>query len=149
MVLRNFRDSLINEIIIVDDKEFTSNDPYSIVYEAAFLGLSPDVQNPMMLDRLGRLMQSADRVVVVCSPARREQWTLVLKSAGVHGELISPAMEEIGVTEVSRFEGGSTFKVPAVALSLHHRLMTRTHDLASNFPDIWCRYTMVSAVATL
>src|SRR3546814_5232628 len=52
MVLRTFRDSLINEIIIVDDKEFTSNDPYSIVYEAAFLGLSRDVQNPMMLVRL-------------------------------------------------------------------------------------------------
>src|SRR3546814_12873241 len=105
MVLRNFRDSLINEIIIVDDKEFTSNDPYSIVYEAAFLGLSPDVQNPMMLDRLGRLMQSADRVVVVCSPARREQWTLVLKSAGVHGELIAPEMEEIDRKSVVKGKG--------------------------------------------
>src|SRR3546814_13588768 len=87
-----------------------------------------------MLERLGRLMQSADRVVVVCSPARREQWTLVLKSAGVHGELIAPEMEEIGVTEVSRFEGGSTFKVSAGALSLHHRLMKRTLDLAITVP---------------
>src|SRR3546814_15139462 len=97
MVLRNFRDSLINEIIIVDDKEFTSHDPYSIVYEAAFLGLSPDVQHPMMLDRLGRLLQSADRVVVVCSPARRDQRTLVLQSAGWHAELIPPEREESGV----------------------------------------------------
>src|SRR3546814_16498905 len=85
MVLRNFRDSLINEIIIVDDKEFTSNDPYSIVYEADFLGLSPDVQNPMMLDRLVRMIPHVDRVVGVLSPARWEQWPLVRTLAGVHG----------------------------------------------------------------
>src|SRR3546814_18998543 len=92
-------------------------------------------------------MQIADRVVVVCSPALREQWTLVLKSAGVHGELIAPEMEEIGVTEVSRFEGGSTFKVSAGALSLHHRLMKRTLDLAITVPVLVVLSPLMLAVA--
>ena len=134
IVLRNFRQSLINEIIIVDDAPFASGDPYSLVYQADYLGLAPDVRNPLMLDKLGRLMHSADRVVVVCSKERREQWTLILQSAGVNGELNAPEMSEIGVTEVGRFEGGPTFKVSAGALSLHHRIMKRLLDLAITVP---------------
>ncbi|MCF8708544.1 exopolysaccharide biosynthesis polyprenyl glycosylphosphotransferase [Rhizorhapis sp. SPR117] len=134
IVLRNFRESLINEIIIVDDVPFASNDRFSVVYEAAYLGISPDVQNPLMLDKLGRLMHSADRVVVVCSPARREQWTLILQSAGVHGELQAPEMRQIGASEIGWFEGGPTFKVSAGALSVRHRLMKRLLDLFITVP---------------
>lgn len=147
MVLRNFPESLTNEIVIVDDVPFTSSDPYSMVHKADDLGLSPDVGNPLMLDRLGRLMRSADRVVVVCSPARREQWTMILKSAGVHGELNAPEMNEIGVTEVGRFEGGPTFKVSAGALSLRHRLMKRLLDLAITVPVLVALSPLMLAVA--
>lgn len=133
-VRRNFSQSLINEVIIVDDVPFASTDPYSLVYEADYLGLSPDVRNPLMLDKLGRLMHSADRVVVVCSKERREQWTMVLQSAGVPGEVNAPEMAEIGVSEVGRFEGGPTFKVSAGALSVRHRIMKRMLDLAITVP---------------
>lgn len=134
VVLRNFSSSLINEVIIVDDVPFNSSNPYSLVYEADYLGLSPDVRNPLMLDKLGRLMHSADRVVIVCSKGRREQWTLILQSAGVNGELVAPEMSEIGVTEVGRFEGGPTFKVSAGALSLRNRIMKRMLDIAITVP---------------
>src|SRR3546814_2018643 len=56
-------------------------------------------------------------------------------------------MEEIGVTEVSRFEGGSTFKVSAGALSLHHRLMKRTLDLAITVPVLVVLSPLMLAVA--
>ena len=134
VVRRNFSQSLINEVIIVDDVPFASRDPYSLVYEADYLGLSPDVRNPLMLDKLGRLMHSADRVVVVCSKERREQWTMILQSAGVPGEVNAPEMAEIGVTEVGRFEGGPTFKVSAGALSLRNRIMKRLLDLSITVP---------------
>src|SRR3546814_12888226 len=56
-------------------------------------------------------------------------------------------MEEIGVTEVSRFEGGSTFKVSAGGLSLHHRLMKRTLDLASTVSVLVVLSPLMLAVA--
>lgn len=147
MVSRNFPESLTSEIVIVDDVPFASQDPYSIVYKADDLDLAPDVTNPLMLDRLGRLMRSADRVVVVCSHARREQWTMILKGAGVNGELNAPEMNEIGVTEVGRFEGGATFKVSAGTLSLRNRIMKRLLDLAITVPVLVALSPLLAIVA--
>lgn len=147
MVFRNFPQTLTNELIIVDDVPFTSKDPYSLVYKAEDLGLEADVANPLMLDRLGRLMRSADRVVVVCSHERREPWTMVLKGAGVNGELHAPEMSAIGVTELGRFEGGPTFRVSAGALSLRNRIMKRLLDLLITVPVLVALAPLMAIVA--
>src|SRR3546814_5309840 len=56
-------------------------------------------------------------------------------------------MGEVGVNVVSRLEGRSTYKLSAGALSLHHRLMKRTLDLAIAVPVLVVLSPLMLAVA--
>lgn len=61
--------------------------PHQVVLNADDAGISPDVSNPRMLDHLGKLLKNVDRVTIACSPDREADWNLVLRSAGVSGEV--------------------------------------------------------------
>jgi polysaccharide biosynthesis protein PslA len=76
----------INELIIVDGV------PHSIIpgqniIDAQIAGLRPNTSCPHMLGRLSNVFRSADRVIVACSEQMHHDWTLVLKSTGVNGEV--------------------------------------------------------------
>lgn len=78
--------SPINELIIVDGVPHAEMKGQNIV-NAQYAGIQPDTSCPHMLDRLGNLFRSADRVVVACSEHAHDDWTLVLKSTGIEGEV--------------------------------------------------------------
>ncbi|WP_243457103.1 sugar transferase [Parasphingorhabdus cellanae] len=76
----------LSELIIVDGV------PHGPIFDqpvidAKAIGLHPDISDPAMLDRLGNLFRSIDRVVVACPVERHNDWALVLKSTGVTGEV--------------------------------------------------------------
>ncbi|MEP2103747.1 MAG: sugar transferase [Parasphingorhabdus sp.] len=76
----------LSELIIVDGV------PHGPIFDQPVIdaketGLHPDISDPAMLDRLGNLFRSIDRVIVACPIERHNDWALVLKSTGVTGDV--------------------------------------------------------------
>lgn len=76
----------LSELVIVDGV------PHGPIFDQPVIdakkaGLHPDISDPVMLDRLGNLFRSIDRVIVACPVERHQDWALVLKSTGVTGEV--------------------------------------------------------------
>ena len=99
--------SPLSEVVIKDgrDCEVASG---AFVVEARAINLRPDIADPMMLDRMGRLLKNADRVIVACAPEQRSRWALALKGANISGELVAAEVAELGAIGTSRYAGRST-----------------------------------------
>lgn len=76
----------VSELVIVDGVPHGPMKGQQVIH-AKDIGLYPDVSDPVMLDRLGHLFRSIDRVIVACPGERHHDWALVLKSTGVTGEV--------------------------------------------------------------
>lgn len=123
----------LNEMVIVDDVPF---DPPAGVttIEAALYDLRPNASDPHMLDRLGALIKDYDRVLVSCSPQRRQVWAMLLKGANVRGEVIASQYNEYGAIGFGSFDGHDTMLVSSGPLSVRSRMKKRLLDLALTVP---------------
>ncbi len=108
---------------------FPSKDGDAIA--AADYQLDPSSHDPFMLDRLGKLLQNQDKVVVSTPRERREEWAFLLKSAGVHGEIVSEPAHALGAMGVHRYEqlDRTTLVVSTGPLGLRARISKRLLDL--------------------
>jgi lipopolysaccharide/colanic/teichoic acid biosynthesis glycosyltransferase len=121
--------SPLSEIVIRDGRSCEVA-PGAFVVEARAIDLQPDISDPMMLDRMGRLLKNADRVVVACPPEQRSRWALALKGANISGELIVNEVEELGAIGTGRYVGQSTMRVSAGPLGVRDRIIKRVLDLS-------------------
>jgi len=121
-------DVTINEVVIQDGVHAQVHDG-SIVLDAARDGIALRLDNPAMLDRLGRCLHAADRVIVVCPLERRAHWVSALKSSNVNGEILTRELDEIGAIGLGSYNGGTTLAVAAAPLVLVDQLMKRALDL--------------------
>ncbi|RZK30935.1 MAG: hypothetical protein EOO61_18660, partial [Hymenobacter sp.] len=83
------------DILILDDVEMVFP-PYCNIVNAKDANISPNIRDPMMLDRLARLLRGADRVVIACKREKEREWSMLLKGVGIHGEIISNEFDEVG-----------------------------------------------------
>lgn len=106
-----------------------------IVLEKAFrIEVDPDFakqasSDPERLDALGRNMRSMDRVIVSCPNGRRAAWTMILRAAGVEGEILSETLNELGVLDLVRENNMTFLVVSSGPLGLRSRLIKRSMDL--------------------
>ncbi len=98
---------------------------------AAEYELDPTSHDPFMLDRLGRMLQNQDKVVVSCPHERREAWAFLLKSTGVYGEIVSEPLHLLGATGIHRYDGQerTTLVVSTGPLALRSRISKRLFDI--------------------
>jgi lipopolysaccharide/colanic/teichoic acid biosynthesis glycosyltransferase len=82
-----------------------------------------------MLDRIGRLLAPADRVIIACPAELRRKWAMVLKGANIDAEIISPELGEIGPLGTGHFGDHTTVVVAAGPLDLRQRSLKRGLDL--------------------
>lgn len=96
--------------------------------------LVPDLEDPVMLDRLARYIRNMDRVIVSCRPQDRVAWAEILKCSGIHGEVISDYAREIGALGVVHHpEAGVTgLLVSTGQLGMRSRAIKRVFDLATS-----------------
>ena len=97
-------------------------------FDVGALGLEPSLDDPMMRDKLGRLLQGADSVVVACPPERRLAWAATLKGLDVDGELMAPEISAVGGIGTGAIGGEATIVVAKV-LELRSRLLKRGLDI--------------------
>lgn len=117
-----------NEVVIQDGVEARLR-PGSILLDATRDGIALRLDSPAMLDRLGRCLQAADRVIVTCPEERREHWVSALKSADVNAEVVAPELDTIGAIGLGHYEGSTTLTVASAPLSLPDRWLKRVLDL--------------------
>lgn len=104
--------------------------------DAALHNLRPDLNDPQMLNRLGRWMRSFDRVVVACPPERRHAWSIILQGGAVQGELLLVDAHESGAIGLGRCLGHDTHVVSKGPLSMSSRIQKRAFDLALTVPAL-------------
>jgi exopolysaccharide biosynthesis polyprenyl glycosylphosphotransferase len=125
---RLFGETMESEIIIEDGVNL-DNSTTAIRLDCRRLGLEPRLDDPIMLDRLGRYLQGADRVVVACPPERRAVWAIALKGADINAEVVAAELDQLGPIGLSTFEGRSTLVVAASPLGVIDRTLKRVLDL--------------------
>ena len=105
--------------------------PHAYRIDAIEHGLVPSLEDPHALDRLSRYLQNMDEVIVNCPLDQRGDWAKALKGSGVHGEVTSELVREIGVLGVIHREDVSTLLVSIGPLGIRARITKRLFDLAA------------------
>lgn len=119
-----------NELVI-DDGGTPITLPQSRRLSAARLGLVPALDDPLALDRIGRVLNGIDRVIVSCPPERRLAWATILKGANIEGELVDDAVATLGAHGARIASGHGLLKVSVGPLGLRARALKRLFDIAS------------------
>lgn len=134
-ILPSIGHRLTSDVVIMDDVEINVPMYHSII-DTASTQLRPDTRDPMMLDRLARHLRGVDRVIVACKRERERDWAMLLKGAGIHGEIVSSEFDEVGAIGIGRLGDRSTLVVAAGPLSARNRIIKRTFDLAFAVPTL-------------
>ncbi|MFV1920958.1 sugar transferase, partial [Sphingomonas sp. MJ1 (PH-R8)] len=92
--------------------------------------LDPQQHDPVMYDRLAKIVASADRVVVACAPGHRAAWAHALKGTNVQGEIYVPELTALTPLGVSAQGEAPTVVVSAGPLGLFDRFIKRGFDVA-------------------
>lgn len=137
-----------SEIVLVDGLP-PLHDCFAYKVDLQALGITPDINDPAMLDRLGAIIKQADRVIVSCRPERRVQWALALKGAGVDVEVLAPELDAMGAVTATRYQGTATALVATGPLNAVDRMMKRAFDLALASLAIVALSPLLIAVAIL
>jgi lipopolysaccharide/colanic/teichoic acid biosynthesis glycosyltransferase len=104
--------------------------PGALRVSARELGLAPELDNPVQLDRIGAMLSNVDRVVVSCPPARRAAWAIILKGANVSGEVLDDAVSQLGAHGARIAGGHGWLRVSIGPLGMRARFAKRAFDLA-------------------
>ncbi|WP_454884436.1 sugar transferase [Sphingomonas oryzagri] len=125
---RRFGGGLHSEILVLDDCAMAA--PQGVyVIDAATFNLRCDLADPLMLDRIGRLLAPVDRVVIACPLERRRNWAMVLKGANIQAEIVSPDLTDVGPLGTGWFGDNATVVVASGLLDLWQRFLKRALDI--------------------
>ena len=131
MFVARFWGGKVRNQLIIDDggPSFALED--GVVVSASEYHLDPASHDPFMLNRLAKMLRNQDQVVVSCPPERRVSWSVLLKSTGIYGEIVSEPAHTLGAVGVHHYEGQdrTTLVVSRGPLGLRGRIMKRAFDL--------------------
>lgn len=102
---------------------------HSGAVRAEEIKLAPTPNDPAMLDRLGRLAEGVDGVVVFCSLAKRKDWAFLLKSLDVATEIVTPELTQLQPLGINTREGQVSLVLASGQLSWSQQLLKRGFDL--------------------
>ncbi len=119
----------LSELIIADGVRVNPQAGATVI-DARMWNIAPNMSDPHMLDRLGRLLEHADRVIVACPVERRIDWAFALKGANIRGELLVPEMDPMRPLGSAQFGDDSTLLISVGPLSIGNRALKRGLDLS-------------------
>ncbi|EAQ28698.1 probable glycosyl transferase [Erythrobacter sp. NAP1] len=131
VVIERFWGGRTSNRLIIDDGGPSFDLDNSLRITSAEFELDPTSHDPFMLDRLGKLLQNQDKVVVSTPQERREAWAFLLKSSGVYGEVVSEPAHSLGAIGVHRYEvqDRTTLVISTGPLALRSRISKRLFDI--------------------
>ena len=135
-VRRFHKDNLSSEIIIVDAPVEDASVVGENVVMAHYVGIEPNLNDPLMLHRLGVILLNFDRAVVIAEPERWAAWSLLLKGANITGEIVMPSINTMRAVGVGRHGRDHTLVVARGPLALANRAKKRLLDVAVTLPAL-------------
>ncbi|MEM9084867.1 MAG: sugar transferase [Pseudomonadota bacterium] len=132
LAIEAFWGGKVRNQLVIDDGGPSFHLDGAVVVSAEQLGLDPTARDPFMLDRLGKLLQNQDQVVISAPRERRDNWAFLLRSSGVHGEMVSEPAQTLGAVGVHRYDdqARATLVVTTGPLGLRSRILKRGFDVA-------------------
>lgn len=118
-----------NEMILADGIPVRAYRGEKVV-QPADVGIEPSADDPVMLDRLARMLTHCDRLIIACPPERRAPWIHALRGTNLNVEIAMPELGAMGGIGVGRFQKDLTLQVNSGRLSLRNRILKRALDLA-------------------
>jgi len=123
-------------LLVIDDDGPPIDLPHSFRVRADQIGLSPQLDDPHLLNRFARLTGPMDRIIVSCPAERRMAWAMVLKGGHRRGEIVVPEVSALGLLGTAHIGGTGTVVVASGPLGLRSRLLKRLFDLAITVPAL-------------
>lgn len=117
-----------NELVIHDGGPPVSL-PGAIEASAHSLGISADLDDPGVLDRVGSVLRNIDRVVVSCPVERRVAWAMLLKGANIEGEVLDEQVRQLGAQGARVIGDQGMLLVSVGPLGMRSRAIKRIFDL--------------------
>ena len=111
--------------------------------------LSPTANDPVTLQRVGRLLAHCDRVILSAPLERRPQWTRMLKCAGVDVEVLAPELDHLGALRLGRSDGRTTILISSGPLDLRQSTAKRVLDLAVTLPALLVAGPLLAVAAAM
>jgi exopolysaccharide biosynthesis polyprenyl glycosylphosphotransferase len=140
-----------SNVLVIDDGGPSINLPSTFYVNAAEHGLTSSLDDPHALDLLARYVRNMDQVIVSCAPDRRVEWAMVLKGSGVHGEILSEFMREVGALGVIHHPEieTTTVLVSSGPLGLRARATKRLFDVGASVIALMvaCPILLIAALA--
>ncbi|WP_420138764.1 exopolysaccharide biosynthesis polyprenyl glycosylphosphotransferase [Sphingomonas sp.] len=125
-------DNLHEEVVLCDGVATVALPDAKIIHAETY-GLRPILTSAQMLDRIGKALRNADRVIVICEPERRQAWTRALKGLGVNIEVLIPEVEQLGLLATSSYGNQLTALVARGPLGTRDEIVKRAFDLSVLF----------------
>jgi lipopolysaccharide/colanic/teichoic acid biosynthesis glycosyltransferase len=116
------------EVLLLDGAEAVPAGN-QLVVDARHLAIEPTIDDPLMLDRLARVLDACERVVVACPPELRAAWARMLAGANVDVEMLVPELDAVGALGLRRNGAHSTLLVGCGPLRLRDRVTKRLFDI--------------------
>lgn len=123
-----------NEVLIVDGAPFRPRAGELVIIADSHA--APITQDPVVMDRLGRALQFADRVILAAKPERRAIWTNALRGSGVDIEVLAPEIDALGPLALRSYGGNATLLIGSKPLGLLNSAKKRALDLALAVPAL-------------
>jgi polysaccharide biosynthesis protein PslA len=135
-----------NEVVLIEDYDPPAAcTAFKIYLKTA--NIKPDITDPVMLDRIGRLLHDTDRVILACQSPRRAEWSLALKGVGVDVEVLTPELDSIGAISTTRYHGVATTLIATGPLNAIDRMTKRLFDLSFAVPALFIMMPVIIIVA--
>lgn len=119
--------SVINQLVI-DDGGPSITLPGAFHVSAHSFALTPVLDDPHALDRIGLVFRNADRVVISSVPERRAKWSIILKGANVAGEVVDETVLELSAQGARIAGGHGLLQVSVGPMGLRDRIQKRLLD---------------------
>jgi polysaccharide biosynthesis protein PslA len=136
MYIRRLDGKLIDTLLIIDGGMVPEQHKQATLLDAENTGLSPDLHNPAMLDRIAAIIRPFDRVIVSTPRDKQAAWAVVLKGTHVTGEILLLEANRLGAIGVGEFSSHDTILVSRGPLNLANRIKKRLFDLAITVPAL-------------
>jgi exopolysaccharide biosynthesis polyprenyl glycosylphosphotransferase len=127
--------TFVNRLLLLDGVKLEPRRG-ELAVSTAQLGIEPNSDDPILLDRIGTLFDRCDSVLVACPPDRRALWAHVLKVSAADVEILVPDLTPFGAIAMRHFNGQATLVISSQPLNLRDRILKRVLDLAIAIPAL-------------
>lgn len=125
---KRVRPHIYHALMIVDDVPMPLHPEFAKARRAAGL-INITKRSPETMDRLARLTEFADRVVIACAPSKKNDWAFALQGLNIRAEILAPELANPLPIALDTFNGRPTLVFSEGNMVFSDVVMKRAFDI--------------------